>query len=129
MCGKVLLCILSKDRCTGETEYLQVSEEMYNVLVALSKMAAVALIKDHHNLLVTHALDALAVVVLLDRRIQLLDGCEDNLLVRIEAFDKLVGILRSINCTRLESLILCLRLCVQVMTVNNKEHLVYAIKF
>ena len=129
MCGKVLLCILCKNRCTGETEYLQVSEEMYNVLVALSKMAAVAFIKDHHNLLVTHALDALAVVVLLDRRIQLLDGCEDNLLVRIKAFDKLVGILRSINCTRLESLILCLRLCVQVMTVNNKEHLVYAIKF
>ena len=129
MRGKFLLCILCEDRCAGETEYLQVSEEMYNVLVALSKMAAVALIKDHHNLLVTHALDALAVVVLLDRRIQLLDGCEDNLLVRIEAFDKLIGILRSINRTRLESLILCLSLCVQVMTVNNKEYLVYAIKF
>ena len=75
----LLLCILGKNRSTRKTKYLKVSEEAYDVLVAISEVASVALIKDHHNLLVAHLLQMLIIVVACYCAIQFLDSCNDNL--------------------------------------------------
>ena len=79
--GDVLLGVLREDRSTGETEYLEIPEEIDDVAVALAEMAAVALIKNHHKLFVPQVLNPLVVEVFLDGGIQLLDGCEDDFLV------------------------------------------------
>ena len=45
-------CLNCEDRCAGESEYLQIPEEMDNILMALSKMTAVALIKNNNTMFV-----------------------------------------------------------------------------
>ena len=50
--GDVLLGVLREDRGTGETEYLEVPEEVDDVAVTFSEVAPVAFIENHHKLLV-----------------------------------------------------------------------------
>ena len=74
----LLLCVLGKNRSTRKAEYLQVLEEVNNVLVAISEVAAMTLVEDHHNLLVAHLLQMLIIVVACYCAIQFLDSCNDN---------------------------------------------------
>ena len=83
-------------------------------------MAAVALIENHHKLFVPQVLNPLVVEIFFDSGIQLLDGCEDDFLVGVEAFDQLVGIVGAVHSTRLESLVFALGLGVQVVAVHHE---------
>ena len=126
--GNVLLRILREDGRAGETEYLEVPEEIDDVAVALAEMAAVALIEYHYKLLIPKFLNPFVVEVLLDRGVQLLDGCEDDFLVGVETLDQLVGIVSTVYCARLESLVFTLGLGIQVVAVHDEENLIDAVQ-
>ena len=127
--GDILLGVLREYGRTGKTEYLQITEEVDNVAMALTEMTAVTLIKNHHKLLITEFLNTLIVEVLLNGCIQFLNGGEDYFLIRIESFDQLISIICSINCTRFKGLIFTLGLSIKIMTVNNKKDLINTIQF
>ena len=74
-----LLCVLSKDRCTRKSEDLQIIKEANNVLMTIAKMTTVALVENHHDLLIADILKMLIVIVLCNGTIQLLDSGNDNL--------------------------------------------------
>ena len=125
----VLLGVFREDRCTGESEYLEVPEEVDDIAVAFSEVAAVALVENHHELFVPQVLNPLVVEVFLDGGIQLLDGREDDFLVGVETFDQFVSIVSSVHSTRFEGLVFALRLGVKVVAVHHEQDLVYAIQF
>ena len=62
----------------GKAEYLQVLEEIHDVLMTFAKMAAMTFIENHHNLLVFHLLQMLVVVVSGNGTVQFLDGGDDD---------------------------------------------------
>ena len=126
--GNVLLGVLREDRSTGEAEYLEVPEEVHDIAVTFSEVAPVAFVENHHELFVPQILNPLVVEVFLDGGIQLLDGCEDDFLIGVEAFDKFVGVISPVHCTRFESLVFALGLGVQVVTVHYEEDLVDAVQ-
>ena len=70
--------ILREYWCSGKAEYLQVLEEIHDILMTLAKMAAMTFIENHHNLLVFHLLQMLVVVVSGDGTVQFLDGGDDD---------------------------------------------------
>ena len=70
--------ILREYRCASEAKYLQVLEEIHDILMTLAKMAAMTFIENHHNLLVFHLLQMLVVVVSGDGTVQFLDGGDDD---------------------------------------------------
>ena len=80
--GDILLGVLNKNGSAGESEYLEIAEEIDDVLVAFAKVATVALVENHDELLVPQFLNPLVVEVLLNGGIQFLDGCKDDFLVR-----------------------------------------------
>ena len=71
--------ILNKYRSTSKTEYLRVVEELYDVLVAISEMASMTLIEDHHDARMTYFFYTTAIPLLADSCIKFLDGGNDNL--------------------------------------------------
>ena len=124
-----LFRILGKDRCACKTEYLEVVEELDDVFVAISEMASVTFIKNHHNLLIAYLLQMFVVVVPCYSTIQFLDGGDNYLAVSAQTLDKLIGVVRIIHRTRFECLILGLRLRIEVVAVNNEHDLVYSVDF
>ena len=70
-------CILGEYWGAGKAEYLQVLEEIHDILMTLAEMAAMAFVENHHNLLVFHLLQMLVVTVARYGSVQLLDGGDD----------------------------------------------------
>ena len=90
-------------------------------------MASVALIKNHHDLFIAHILNMSVVIVFCDCAIQLLNCGDYDFCIAVETADKLLGIVRAINGSRFKGFIFSLCLSVEVVTVNDKKHLVYFI--
>ena len=94
---------------------------MNNGLVHITELAAVALVKDDHNMLLIDLMPR----IFLDKGRQLLDGGNDNMCFRVFqlAFQYRgagVGVCRSL----LEAVIFLHGLIVQVLAVYHKQHLV-----
>ena len=94
---------------------------MNDSTVHITELAAVALVKDDHNMLLVDLMPR----ILLDEGRQLLDGGNDDMCFRVFqlAFQNRgagVGVCRSF----LEAVILLHRLIVQVLAVYHKQHLV-----
>ena len=125
-CGKELRIlnssgIHSKDWCSGETEHIIFFEVLYDGSMHITELTAVAFIEDDNNLLLVN----LMVFVLLDEGRQLLNSCNDDMSIRV--FQLLLqnsGTAVRVGSSFLETVILLHSLVVQILTVNNKEHLI-----
>ena len=124
LCSDVLLGVFSKDGSSRESKDLEISEETDYVFMTFSEMAAVALIEDHHKLLVLKFLNTLVIEIFLDGGIELLDGSENYLLFRIKPFDQFIGIISAIDSTWFERFIFGLCLSVQIVPIHYEEDLV-----
>ena len=116
--------VLGKDRCTSESEYHVLLEGLRDSRVHQTKLGAMALIKDHHDILVC-TLDFLAI---LDQGSKLLYGGDDDfrrLGNIIELFLKFAGISIAVGATFLEVIILLHSLIIQILAVNHKQNLIY----
>lgn len=114
-------CICCVNRCSGKTEQVVLFEVVNDSTVHITELAAVALVKDDHNMLLVDLMPR----ILLDEGRQLLDGGNDDMCFRVFqlAFQNRgagVGVCRSF----LEAVILLHRLIVQVLAVYHKQHLV-----
>ena len=117
-------CVFGKDRCTSESEYHVLLEGLRDSRVHQAKLGAMALIKNHHDILVC-TLDFLAV---LDQGSKLLNSGDDDfrrLGCVIELFLKFTGISVAVGTTFLEVIILLHSLIVQILAVNHKQNLIY----
>ena len=128
LCGMSVNGILCKDRCASETEYLCVVEELHDVLVAIAKVTAMTFVENHHDTRMAYLPNAAAVPLSADCGIEFLYGGDDNLGVAVKTFDQLVSIVGAVNCPWLKGLIFGLRLCVEVVAVDNEHHLVYIVQ-
>ena len=113
--------IHSKDWCSGETEHIIFFEVLYDGSMHITELTAVAFIEDDNNLLLVN----LMVFVLLDEGRQLLNSRNDDMSIRV--FQLLLqnsGTAVRVGSSFLETVILLHSLVVQILTVNNKEHLI-----
>jgi len=72
-------CILCKNRSSGKSEYLGIIEELHNLLMALPKVAAVALIEYHHDTRMAYRINLAAIPSFAYGSIEFLNGGNDNL--------------------------------------------------
>ena len=96
-------------------------EIVNNGLVHITELAAVALVKDDHNMLLVDLMPR----ILLDEGRQLLDGGNDDMSFRVFqlAFqNRGAGV--GVCCALLEAVIFLHGLVVQVLAVYHKQHLV-----
>ena len=77
-----LACVCGKDRCACKTEQMIFLERLYDFCVHISELAAVALVEDDNAMLVEY----LVSLVLAHEIIQLLNGCDDDLVFVETAF-------------------------------------------
>ena len=114
-------CVDCKNRRSCKAEQVVLFEVVNNGLVHITELAAVALVKDDHNVLLVDLMPR----ILLDEGRQLLDRGNDDMRFRVFqlAFQNRgagVGVCRSL----LEAVILFHSLVVQVLAVYHKQHLV-----
>ena len=114
-------CIDCKNRRSGKAEQVVLFEIVDNGLVHITELAAVALVKDNHNVLLVDLMPR----IFLDEGRQLLDGGNDDMCFRVFqlAFQNRgagVGVCRAL----LEAVIFLHGLVVQVLAVYHKQHLV-----
>ena len=114
-------CVDCKNRRSCKSEQVVLFEIVNNGLVHITELAAVALVKDDHNVLLVDLMPR----ILLNEGRQLLDGGNDDMSFRVFqlAFQNRctgVGVCRSL----LEAVILFHSLVVQILAVYHKQHLV-----
>ena len=114
-------CVGRKNRCACETKQMVLLEILDDCLVHITELAAVALVKDDHNVLLIDLVSR----ILFDEGRQFLDGGNDDMRFRVFqlAFQNCgagVGVCRAL----LEAVIFLHRLVVQVLAVYHKQHLV-----
>ena len=116
-----LSSIHSQNRCSGEAEHIIFLEVLHDSSMHITELTAMAFIEDDNNLLLVN----LMVFVLLDEGRQLLNSCNDDMGIRV------FQLLLQNSCTAvrvgssfLETVILLHGLVVQILTVNDKEHLI-----
>ena len=114
-------CIGRKNRGACEAKQMILLEILDDCLAHITELAAVALVKDDHNMLLVNFVSR----ILLDEGRQLLDGGNDDMRFRVFqlAFQNRgagVGVCRSL----LEAVILLHGLVVQILAVYHKQHLV-----
>ena len=123
-----IYCVLHEDWCTCKSKYLCIVEELHDVLMAISEMAAMALIEDHYDARMAYFLNTATVPLLSDGGIELL-YCGNNYLgIAMESFYQLISIISTIYCTGFKRLILGLSLCIKIMAVNDKHHLIHIVQ-
>ena len=110
-----------KNRCSGKSKQMVFFEVVNNSLVHITELAAVALVKDDHNVLLVDLMPR----IFLDEGRQLLDRGNDDMCFRVFqlAFQNRgagVGVCRAL----LEAVIFLHSLVVQVLAVYHKQHLV-----
>ena len=114
-------CVDCKNRRSSKAEQVVLFEIVDNGFMHITELAAVALVKDDHNVLLVNFVSR----ILLDEGRQLLDGGNDDMRFRVFqlAFQNRgagVGVCRSL----LEAVILFHSLVVQILAVYHKQHLV-----
>ena len=114
-------CVDCKNRRSCKSEQVVLFEIVNNSLVHITELAAVALVKDDHNMLLVDLMPR----IFLDEGRQLLDGGNDDMRFRVFqlAFQNRgagVGVCRSL----LEAVIFLHGLIVQILAVYHKQHLV-----
>ena len=114
-------CVDCKNRRSCKAEQVVLFEIVNNGLVHITELAAVALVKDDHNMLLVDLMPR----IFLDESRQLLDGSNDDMSFRVFqlAFQNRgagVGVCRSL----LEAVIFLHGLVVQVLAVYHEQHLV-----
>ncbi len=116
--------VLGEDRRTGETEDVVFLELPDDGCVHLAELAAVALVEDDDDVL---AIDVVG-GVLLDEYRQLLDGRDqdaDRRVLQLPFEDLRVAV--AVDGVLLETVVLLHRLVVQVLAVDDEQHLVDAL--
>ena len=121
--------IFREDWRTRETEYLGVVKELHYPFVAFPEVASVALIEYHYDAGVAYGLNLGTVPRLADCGVELLDSRNDYLGIAMQPFYQFVRIVRAVHCTRFKGFIFRLGLCVEVVTVNHKHHLIHVVQF
>ena len=114
-------CIRREDRCPRETEHIILFETLYNGIMHIAELAAVAFVKDYDNLFPINFM----LFILLDEGRELLNGCNNNMCLWIPQLplqNRRRGI--AVSSTFLKSVIFLHGLIVQILTVNNKEHFI-----
>ena len=114
-------CVDCKNRRSSKAEQVVLFEIVDNGFMHITELAAVALVKDDHNVLLVDFMPR----IFLDKGRQLLDGGNDDMCFRVFqlAFQNRgagVGVCRSL----LEAVILFHSLVVQILAVYHKQHLV-----
>ena len=122
-------CIGSENRCAGKAEQVIILERLDNLSVHISKLAAVAFVKDDNAMLAEH----LVSLVFRDKVVQLLDGGDDDFILVVAAF--FVPVLklplqhsgRSVAVGRafFKAVIFLHGLIVQVFSIHYKQNLVH----
>lgn len=98
-----------------------ISEMLHDSLVHISELASMAFIKNHDNVLFVH----LVGLILLDERIQLLNGSDDDpALWILQLLRQDFRIPVSIGSALLETVILLNSLVIQILPVHHKKDLV-----
>ena len=114
-------CVDCKNRRSSKAEQVVLFEIVDNGFMHITELAAVALVKDDHNVLLVDLMPR----ILLDEGRQLLDRGNDDMRFRVFqlAFqNRGAGV--GVCCTLLEAVILFHSLVVQVLAVYHKQHLV-----
>ena len=126
-CGAVANSILYEDGSARKAKDLGVCKELNNLSMAIAEMTSVALIEYHYNARVAYFVDAAAIPLLTYSGIELLHGSDNDLRVALKASNQFVGVVCTVYCSRLKSLIFCLSLRVEVVPIHNKHHLIYIV--
>ena len=121
--------IFRKYGCAGKTEYLRIHKELHDVLMAVTKVTAVAFVKNHHDTRVADFVNLRAVPCFANGCIEFLYRGDDNFGIALETFNQLIGIVCAIHSTGLKRLIFRLRLRVKVMPVYHKHHFIHIVQF
>ena len=132
--------VFGKDRRAGEAEKLGLGKEIFDGLVSLAELGAVALVEDEDHALVAERFKSLlkgGLAVLLvgfvvfagfvEGEAELLDGGDDDLvgvIVRDEATDERGGVGVFLDAAFLEAVELFTSLAVEVFAVDDEEALV-----
>ena len=121
--------VLTTVGSVGKTEHLCIVEELHDVFVAFTEMAAMTLIENHHDTRMAYLFYTTAVPPLGDCGIQFLYCGNDNLRrIAIQTPYQLVGVICTVNRTWLKSLVFGLRLSVKVVTVYHEHHLIHIVQ-
>ena len=114
-------CIGRKNRRACETKQMVLLEILDDCLVHITELAAVALVKDDHNMLLIDLMPR----ILLDKGRQFLDGGNDDMRFRVfQLAFQYCGAGVGVCCALLEAVILLHGLVVQVLAVYHEQYLV-----
>ena len=127
LCGVSVYSIFNEDGGACKAEYLSVVEELHDVLVAFSEMASMTFIENHYDAGMAYFLNTAAVPLFADSGVQLLYGGDYNFRVAMQTFHQFVRVVGAVNGSRLKGFIFGLRLCIKVVAVNHKHHLVHVV--
>ena len=120
-CGFCPQCVLGEDGSARKAKLAELLELLLQVLLRFTKLAAVALVKDKHHLLVVDRQVGLA----LHQVVELLDGGDNDLVVvLVQIALQPRRAVRAIDAVGREPLVLLHGLEVQILAVHHKEHLV-----
>ena len=113
--------VLREDGRAGEAKLTELLELLLQVFLGLTKLAAVALIKDEDHLLTVDRQVRFA----LHEVVELLDGGHDDLVVLLfQVAPQPSRAIRSIYAVRREALVFLHGLVVQILAVHHEEHFV-----
>ncbi len=96
-------------------------EAAHDVVVHLSELRAVALVEDHHHML---GIDGVRLVFLNEDRQFLYGGDDDMCIAVLQSPLQFTGIFGGVGSTFLEAVVLFHGLVVEVLAVDDEEHLV-----
>ena len=120
-----------KYRGAGEAKKLGIGEKVFDGFVVITKLGAVALVKNKHHALIPQGFQALFVVagvVGIEGKAQFLNGGDDNLvgvIVGKQALHQRSRVGVGLNTAFLKAVELFTRLAVKVFAVNHKQTLFY----
>src|SRR5690606_12935351 len=77
------LTVFLKNRRSGKTKHLRIAEELLDILMGLTKLAAVTFIKDKHHFLVFEIIDVFQIAIRADGAIELLNGGDNQFVMAL----------------------------------------------
>lgn len=122
--------VVFKDRGTGEAEHLGFWEELFDGLVVIAELGAVAFIEDDSHALVSQGFELFFVFSFVGRvegEAEFLDGCDDDFVgfvFREEPADEGRGVCVFFDTAFLEFIEFFASLAVEVFAVDDEEALV-----
>jgi len=110
-----------KNRCSSKAKQMIFLKILYNSRVHISKLTAMALVKNDNDMLTIHLMSR----IFLNKSRQFLNRCDNDFHIWIFQLSFQNHSRRiAVSCTLLKTIILLHRLIIQILTVNHKQYLI-----